>query len=181
LNEVDGASFRPSFMSGGGSEMTARNIIGSLEKLIKLHKSFNQLAIRKTAILKANDTEAITALLISEQKHIKAISQTDKERERAVEEFLAANGTVGQPASIHTVTELTGPEETEVLKMLKAALIDEVAKLKERNGLNQLIDLSVPSIHRDIQEINKKKKSSNKYTNPYESLSVDGVFYDKRN
>lgn len=45
--------------------MTARNIIGSLEKLIKLHKSFNQLAIRKTAILKANDTEAITALLIS--------------------------------------------------------------------------------------------------------------------
>ncbi|MFJ7993901.1 flagellar export chaperone FlgN [Peribacillus frigoritolerans] len=55
--------------------MTARNIIGSLEKLIKLHKSFNQLAIRKTAILKANDTEAITALLISEQKHIKAISR----------------------------------------------------------------------------------------------------------
>lgn len=114
--------------------MTARNIIGSLEKMIKLHKSFNQLAIRKTAILKANDTEAITALLISEQKHIKAISQTDKERERAVEEFLAANGTAGQPASIHTVTELTGPE---VLEMVKAALIDEVAKLKERNGLNQ--------------------------------------------
>ncbi|MDQ7861638.1 flagellar protein FlgN [Peribacillus frigoritolerans] len=79
---MDGASFRPSFMSGGGSEMTARNIIGSLEKLIKLHKSFNQLAIRKTAILKANDTEAITALLISEQKHIKAIGQTDKEKRK---------------------------------------------------------------------------------------------------
>ncbi|CAH0207215.1 hypothetical protein SRABI133_02070 [Peribacillus simplex] len=123
--------------------MSARNIIGSLEKLIKLHKSFNQLAIRKTAILKANDTEAITALLISEQKHIKAISQTDKERERAVEEFLAANGTVGQPASIHTVTELTGPEDTEVLEMLKAELIDEVAKLKERNGLNQQLRLII--------------------------------------
>ncbi|MES9736703.1 flagellar protein FlgN [Peribacillus frigoritolerans] len=128
--------------------MTARNIIGSLEKLINLHKSFNQLAIRKTAILKANDTEAITALLISEQKHIKAISQTDKERERAVEEFLAANGTAGQPASIHTVTELTGPEETEVLEMLKAALIDEVAKLKERNGLNQQL------IYQSLQFIN---------------------------
>ncbi|CAN7338680.1 flagellar export chaperone FlgN [Peribacillus frigoritolerans] len=57
------------------------------------------MAIRKTAILKANDTEAITALLISEQKHIKAISQTDKERERAVEEFLAANGTAGCQSS----------------------------------------------------------------------------------
>lgn len=127
--------------------MTARNIIRSLEKLIKLHKSFNQLAIRKTAILKANDTEAITALLISEQKHIKAIIQTDKERERAVEEFLAANGTAGQPASIHTVTELTGPEETEV-QMLKAALIHEVAKLKERNGLNQQL------IYQSLQFIN---------------------------
>jgi hypothetical protein len=145
---VDGAIFRPSFMSGGGSKMSARNIIGSLEKLIKLHKSFNQLAIRKTAILKANDTEAITALLISEQKHIKAISQTDKERERAVEEFLGANGTVGQPASIHTVTELIGPEETEVLEMLKAELIDEVAKLKERNGLNQQL------IYQSLQFIN---------------------------
>lgn len=61
--------------------MSARNIIESVEKLIKLHKSFNQLALRKTTILKASDTEAITALLIEEQKHIKAISQTDKERE----------------------------------------------------------------------------------------------------
>lgn len=68
--------------------MSARNIIESLEKLIKLHKSFNQLALRKTTILKASDTEAITALLIEEQKHIKAISQTDKEREAAVEGFL---------------------------------------------------------------------------------------------
>ncbi|MCK1984987.1 MULTISPECIES: flagellar protein FlgN [Peribacillus] len=128
--------------------MSARNIIESLQKLIKLHKSFNQLAIRKTAILKANDTEAISALLISEQKHIKAISQTDKERGRAVEEFLAANGTAGQPSSIHTVTELTGQEETEILERLKAELIDEVAKLKERNGLNQQL------IYQSLQFIN---------------------------
>ena len=51
--------------------------------------------------------------------------------------------------------------------------------------LNQQVDhllkLQKQEIQRDIQEINKKKKSSNKYTNPYESLSVDGVFYDKRN
>ncbi|MFJ9386039.1 flagellar protein FlgN [Peribacillus sp. NPDC101481] len=128
--------------------MSARNIIGSLEKLIKLHKSFNQLAIRKTAILKANDTEEITALLISEQKHIKAISQTDKEREMAVEEFLAANGTAGQPVSIHTVTELTGSKEKEILERLKAELIDEVTTLKERNSLNQQL------IYQSLQFIN---------------------------
>ncbi|MEP9404972.1 flagellar export chaperone FlgN [Peribacillus frigoritolerans] len=137
--------------------MSARNIIGSLGKLVKLHKSFNQLAVRKTAILKANDTEAITALLISEQKHIKAINKTDKERQRAVEEFLATNGTAGQPEQ----------------QLGRAVLL-----------LNQQVDhllkLQKQEIERDIQEINKKKKSSNKYTNPYESLSVDGMFYDKR-
>ncbi|MFE3972664.1 MULTISPECIES: flagellar protein FlgN [unclassified Peribacillus] len=128
--------------------MSARNIIESLGKLIKLHKSFNQLAIRKTAILKASDTEAITALLIQEQKHIKAISQTDMEREGAVKEFLAVNGTVGKKASIHAVTELTGPVETEIIERLKAELIDEVTKLKERNGLNQQL------IYQSLQFIN---------------------------
>ncbi|WP_375090702.1 flagellar protein FlgN [Peribacillus sp. RS7] len=128
--------------------MSARNIIESLEKLIKLHKSFNQLAIRKTVILKASDTEAINALLIQEQKHIKAISQTDKEREGAVEEFLTANGSVGQAASIHTITEMTGPAETEILERLKAELSDEVAKLKERNYLNQQL------IYQSLQFIN---------------------------
>ena len=51
--------------------------------------------------------------------------------------------------------------------------------------LNQQVDhllkLQKKEIQRDIQEINKKKRSSNKCTNPYESLSADGMFYDKRN
>jgi flagellar protein FliT len=51
--------------------------------------------------------------------------------------------------------------------------------------LNQQVDrllmLQKQEIQRDIQEINKKKQSSNKYTNPYENLSIDGMFYDKRN
>jgi flagellar protein FliT len=47
--------------------------------------------------------------------------------------------------------------------------------------VNHLLKLQKQEIQRDIQDINKKKKSSNKYTNPYESLSVDGMFYDKRN
>ncbi|MGG0284956.1 flagellar protein FlgN [Peribacillus butanolivorans] len=128
--------------------MSARNIIESLEKLIKFHKSFNQLALRKTTILKASDTEAITALLIEEQKHIKTISQTDKEREAAVEGFFTGKGAVRQTASIDTVMELTEPIETAALKRLKKELNDEVAKLKERNILNQQL------IYQSLQFIN---------------------------
>ena len=128
--------------------MSARHIIDTLEKLVKLHKSFNQLAERKTNILKAGDTEAISVLLIDEQKHIKAISQTDQEREVAVERFLAANGAANQEASISTVTGYTDPLETAALEHLKMELIEEVAKLKEQNSLNQQL------IYQSLQFIN---------------------------
>ncbi|MFJ7831955.1 flagellar protein FlgN [Peribacillus sp. NPDC097284] len=128
--------------------MSARQIIDSLEKLVALHKSFNQLAQRKTNILKAGNTEAISALLIDEQKHIKAISQTDQEREAAVERFLTANGAANQEASISTVTKFTDPLETVELEHLKTKLIEEVAQLKEQNSLNQQL------IYQSLQFIN---------------------------
>lgn len=55
---------------------------------------------------------------------------------------------MGKKASIHAVTELTGPVETEIIERLKAELIDEVTKLKERNGLNQQL------IYQSLQFIN---------------------------
>ncbi|KWW20848.1 MULTISPECIES: flagellar protein FlgN [Bacillaceae] len=155
--------------------MSVRNIIESLEKLIKLHKSFNQLAIRKTDLLKANDTEAITELLIQEQKHMKAISQTDKDREGAVAEFLHASGKAGQPASIHTVTELTGPIETEKLARLKGELIEEVAKLKERNSLNQqLIYQSLQFINVSLDMFRPRNQNLN-YGNPVKKPAKSGM------
>ncbi|TKC17045.1 flagellar protein FliT [Robertmurraya kyonggiensis] len=36
-------------------------------------------------------------------------------------------------------------------------------------------------VQRDINGLNKKKTSMKKYTNPYESVNFDGMFYDKRN
>ncbi|MGE7761811.1 flagellar protein FlgN [Peribacillus sp. NPDC097895] len=155
--------------------MSVRNIIESLEKLIKLHKSFNQLAIRKTATLKANDTEAITALLIQEQTHIKAINQTDKEREGAVAEYLAENGIGGHSASINTVTELTGPIETGILERLKAELIDEVSKLKERNSLNQqLIYQSLQFINVSLDMLRPQNQNLN-YGNSVEKPAKSGM------
>lgn len=53
-----------------------------------------------------------------------------------------------QTAPIDTVMELTEPIETAALKRLKKELIDEVAKLKERNILNQQL------IYQSLQFIN---------------------------
>ena len=46
--------------------------------------------------------------------------------------------------------------------------------------LNQLLEGEKNAIQKDINHLNKQKQSSEKYTNPYESLATDGIFYDKR-
>lgn len=52
-------------------------------------------------------------------------------------------------------------------------------------SMNREIDAKLKLIQnyvqRDINGLKKKKTSMNKYTNPYESVNFDGMFYDKRN
>ncbi|MED3909967.1 flagellar protein FliT [Peribacillus simplex] len=86
---------------------------------------------------------------------------------------------------IERVTQLIDQRDG-LLSRIKLPLTVEEQQLGRATVLlNQQVDhllkLQKQEIQRDIQEINKKKQSSNKYTNPYESLSVDGMFYDKRN
>lgn len=54
----------------------------------------------------------------------------------------------------------------------------EIVKLNTR--LAQLLQGEKASIQKDIKELQVKKDSNTKYINPYQSLSTDGMFYDKR-
>lgn len=67
------------------------------------------------------------------------------------------------------------PPFTEEEKMLGAEL----------NKWNQVINLKMKAlkglIQRDINGLNKTKVTVQKYSNPYESIQTDGMFYDKRN
>lgn len=112
--------------------MSAQTIITVLEKLINLHKSLNQLAEKKATIIKEGDTDALTELLIDEQKHVKAITQIEKEREQAVLTLMS-----GKDATIDEVIEIVGPTESDTLRHLKEELLTEIMRLKEQNELNQ--------------------------------------------
>ncbi|WP_078414310.1 hypothetical protein [Priestia abyssalis] len=50
--------------------------------------------------------------------------------------------------------------------------------------MNQVIDEQLKGqkeeISIDIRKLKQKQQKTNKYTNPYENLSFDGTFYDKR-
>ena len=145
--------------------MSAQHIIEALEKLVKLHKSFNQLALKKTEILKASDTDALTVLLMEEQKHMKAIAQTEQERLIATAALLPNQA---ESATISTVMKFTSPLDTAILEGLKKELTEEVETLKERNLLNQqliyqslqFINLSLNMVRPQAQNMNYGNNSA---------------------
>lgn len=128
--------------------MSATAIVTSLEKLITLYQSINSLAKLKTEIIKKNDTDALSQLLIDEQKQLKAIEQTDKEREHAVKAFLQSKNA---PITTTTLTDLSAwadESERTQLETLKNKLLFEVSSLKQENQLNQQL------IYQSLQFIN---------------------------
>ncbi|RFU63951.1 flagellar protein FlgN [Peribacillus glennii] len=150
--------------------MSAEKIVASLEKLVKLHQSLNILANKKTEIVKLGDTEALNQLLVDEQKHIKAIDMTEKERQSAVTAFLQSKGQPAEPSTITRVIELSSLTEAEALNRLKDELIEEAVKLKEQNHLNQqliyqslqFVNITLDMLRPQNQQFNYDKPSHQK-------------------
>jgi flagellar protein FliT len=54
-------------------------------------------------------------------------------------------------------------------------------KLIQLNGeLDQFFKTEKIQIQKEIKNLQAKKESNTKYVNPYQNLSTDGMFYDKR-
>ena len=72
-----------------------------------------------------------------------------------------------------------------ILDQIRSPFSNEEFKLgQEMIKMNRILDEKLlfirNNIKRDINGLNKKKVSVKKYTNPYESVNFDGMFYDKR-
>ncbi|WP_353654037.1 flagellar protein FliT [Bacillus sp. ISL-55] len=59
-----------------------------------------------------------------------------------------------------------------------AELGRQIVQLNTR--LDQLLIAEKIWIQKDIKNLQTKKESNTKYVNPYQNLSTDGMFYDKR-
>jgi hypothetical protein len=106
--------------------MNIHQLIESLSKLLKLHKSLFELAIRKTGILEAEDVPALTELLKEEQAHILAIEKVEAERSR-----IAGNTTLSK--LLMSIPDA----EREILAGISYELQEVLVKIKEQNVLNQ--------------------------------------------
>lgn len=69
---------------------------------------------------------------------------------------------------------LLTPPTTETEKKIGQAL------LQQDKELVALLQKEKQSIQKEIRSLEYKKKSNQKYVNPYQALQTDGMFYDKR-
>jgi flagellar protein FliT len=76
-------------------------------------------------------------------------------------------------------------ERDELLKDIRRPVPEEVELAEKVLMLNQKLDLLLlkekTQIHKDLKDLKQRKENSHKYQNPYASVSIDGMFYDKRN
>ncbi|MEH7124270.1 flagellar protein FlgN [Bacillus sp. JJ1773] len=124
--------------------MSAEALSASIEKLLKLHKSLYELAVKKTDIIKTGDMEALDLMLKDEQTHIAAIEQTEKERQKTARTMVPQ---VEQPTVSDCLESFDAVEQDRLSKMVnELSLI--VHSLKEKNYLNQqLIHQSLQFVH----------------------------------
>ncbi len=114
-------------------------IIGTLEKLEKMHRSLYELAVKKTDLVKSNQIEEIDRILKTEQAHVAAIETLEQQRQVQVKQFLTNKGIShdGTP-TVAQVVEATHDEPLQAeLKVLRERLMEIVAMLKAQNDLNQ--------------------------------------------
>lgn len=100
-------------------------------------------------------------------------------------ELLENRSGVDREEKIKLIHEYLGKRETEIEGLCPPYSQEEMELGKLLVHLNTklqtLLEREKLFIQQDMKNLYSKKESNRKYTNPYESLATDGVFYDKRN
>jgi flagellar protein FliT len=96
----------------------------------------------------------------------------------------ALEHTENRESTIETIESLLDKRQS-LISAIKPPFTEEEHVLgKQMIVWNQEIDRKLSqlksSIKRDLNGLSKKKTSVQKYSNPYESLQHDGMFYDKK-
>jgi flagellar protein FliT len=112
---------------------------------------------------------------------VKALYLVTKELYDLLQESIS---TEGRDLLIPTIEDLLESRQR-VMEQVKPPYTDGEKKLgAEVVKLNKVIDEKLAQLKQEVQidinQLKKTKTSTNKYTNPYESVSSDGMFFDKR-
>ena len=117
--------------------MSAVSVIQTLEKLLFMYKSLNQLASKKIEIIKEDNVQALNTLILEEKKHIQAIQKLEKSLMVDTKKFLESKGLASDNLTISNCIKHSSIEDKEALERIKLELEDQVSTLKQKNELNQ--------------------------------------------
>lgn len=103
----------------------------------------------------------------------------------ALIKLLESSSAQDRTEKIMKMEELLNQRE-ELIKFIKPPYTEQEKEIgtkliKLEPILTGLLEDEKLSIQKDLKDLTIKRDTTNKYVNPYDSFSPDGVFYDKRN
>lgn len=119
--------------------MSIANIVVTLGKLEKMHKSLLELALAKTEYIKQGDMEQLDQLIKKEQAHVAAIQTLEQQRQAMVTDYLRAKGIAltDTPSVADVINAANNSEYKEALVTVRERLMTLLNELKMQNDLNQ--------------------------------------------
>ena len=154
--------------------MSVENIISTLEKLERMHKSLLELANKKTDFIKANDMEQIDEMLKTEQAHVAAIETLEQQRQAMVTDYLRAKGIAFNdiPTVAQVIDATDGPEK-QALQEVRERLVALLMDLKKRNDLNQkLVFQSLQFVNLTLDMLQPQRQQASTFN--YSGAEVRG-------
>ncbi|UXH43423.1 flagellar protein FlgN [Rossellomorea vietnamensis] len=147
--------------------MSATNLIATLEKLYKLHKSLFGLSVSKTDVIKKGDMSELDRVLMDEQKHLAAINTVEAERQRESSHYLQSRGVpFNEAPTISHCIEHSAPQDQETLAHWQGKLLGIIGELKDQNELNQkLVYQSLQFVNMNLSMTQPQPEQSN-YSRP---------------
>lgn len=154
--------------------MSVENIISTLEKLERMHKSLLELANTKTEFIKANDMEQLDHMLKTEQAHVAAIETLEQQRQAMVTDYLQAKGIAFTdiPTVAQVIDATDGPDK-QALQAVRERLVALLTELKKRNDLNQrLVFQSLQFVNLTLDMLQPQRQQASTFN--YSGAEVRG-------
>ncbi|CAN7158327.1 flagellar protein FlgN [Paenibacillus sp. LjRoot56] len=156
-------------------------LLETMNKLRDLHVALFDLAVEKTPILVRNAVDELNAIVNKEGKLLRGIAELERERIQRINEYLLARGYNPNPKI--TISDLVKvifkADDKLALAESQKNLVATLAKLKERNSLNQkLVEQSLAFIDYSLDLVIGAPEDDMMYQNPQRQKSNNrlGIF-----
>ena len=146
--------------------MSVNKLTESLQDLVKLHKTLNELAKQKTDTVINSDISNLKLFIQKEAVLIKQLQFLETERIRAVSQLARERGFFMERGTIQEIVPYLQDREKETVESLQKQLLEQVTLLKQQNELNQqLIEDSLRFVNLSLDMLQPEQETGN-YTRP---------------